>query len=187
MVPCEFALNPIEARGLVQSIVGRIWLTAAMVVACSSMAPARASHRIPGAPRIHVDGLFDTVVANLLDASPTFLRQYERIAGAPMVSVSVRMLPRGEESCCRARTSIRRYQSGAILAWVEIPAPRSKEAYAELLGHEFEHILEQIDLIDLDAQVDAGAGASRLAERTYETGRAQRAGLAVAREATGRW
>ena len=157
-----------------------------MSVATSTMTAGRAPAESPAAPRIRIDELFEPVVDDLQQASPTFLRQFARIAETPLVSVSVRALPKGEESCCRARTTIRRYQSGAIIAWVEIPSPRTREEYAELLGHEFEHILEQIDLVDLDVQADAGGGATRLAEGTYETGRAQRAGLAVAREATGR-
>jgi hypothetical protein len=160
-----------------------ICLVAATVLVGSTMTRDRALAQMPASPRIQVEALFDPVVDDLLEASPTFLQQYERISETPLVKVSIRALPKGEESCCRARTTIRRYQSGAIIAWVEIPSPRTKEEYAELLGHEFEHILEQIDLIDLDAQADDGVGVTRLGDATYETARARRAGQAVAREA----
>jgi hypothetical protein len=132
---------------------------------------------------IQIDGLFDEVVDDLLADSPTFRRQCERIVGRPLVRVSVRTLPRKEESCCRARTTMRRYASGALIAWVEIPSPRTRLEYAELLGHEFEHILEQIDGVDLRAQSARPAGATLLADGAYETVRAQRAGEIVAMEA----
>ena len=132
---------------------------------------------------IQVDDLFDATIDELLKDSPTFRRQCERIAGRPLVRVSVRVLPRADASCCRARTTLRRYASGALIAWVEIPSPRTRLEHAELLGHEFEHILEQIDVVDLQGQTARPAGATRLADGAYETVRARRAGEIVAMEA----
>jgi hypothetical protein len=55
------------------------------------------------------------------------------------------------------------------------------ENYVELLGHEFEHVLEQIDGVNLRA--DAARGHARiLADGAYETRRATEAGLQVLRE-----
>lgn len=161
--------------------MNRVCLVAAMVLAgwTVTAGPAHACTELP--TTIQVDDLLAAVVDELLAASPTFSRQCERIAELPLVRVAVRMLPKGEESCCRARTTIRRYASGALIAWVEIPSPRISVEYAELLGHEFEHILEQIDLVDLNALADRG-GASRVGD-AYETTRARRAGEAVAEEA----
>ena len=163
--------------------MSRICLVAAMVLAGWTMtaSPARACTELP--TTIQVDDFLAPVVDELLAASPTFSRQCERIADLSSVRVAVRMLPRGEESCCRARTTIRRYASGVMIAVVEIPSPRISVEYAELLGHEFEHILEQIDLVDLNALADQG-GASRLVGGAYETTRARRAGAAVAEEMT---
>ena len=67
---------------------------------------------------------------------------------------------------------------------VEIPVPLTTIEYAELFGHEFEHILEQIDRVDLEALTAARAGATRLADGAYETTRARKAGQTIADETT---
>jgi hypothetical protein len=162
--------------------MNRICLVAATVLASWTMTagPALACTELPAA--IQVDDFLAPVVDELLAVSPTFSRQCERIAAVPLVRVAVRMLPKGEEYCCRARTTIRRFASGVLIALVEIPSPRRPTEYAELLGHEFEHILEQIDLVDLSALAQQG-GASRFWDGAYETERARSAGAAVAEEA----
>jgi hypothetical protein len=148
----------------------RFSFVAAMVLAVSTMTAGPTRAQTLASPNIKVDDLFDALVDDLLDSSPTFLRQYRQIAGAPLVRVSVGVLPKREESCCRARTVVRRYATGAIIASVEIPMPRRRLEYAELLGHEFEHIIEQIESVDVDGR--------------NETARAHRAGLAVSLEAS---
>ena len=55
------------------------------------------------------------------------------------------------------------------------------ENYVELLGHEFEHVLEHIDGVDLRADAARGR-AQLLAGGAYETRRATEAGLQVLRE-----
>ena len=163
--------------------MNRLCVIAAMVVVGWAVNPGPAIACAELQPSIQVDDSFKSVVDHVLASSPTFSRQCERIAALPMVRVSIRALPKEEQTCCRARTTIRRYSSGALIAWVEIPSPRIWVEYAELLGHEFEHILEQIDRVDLEAQADQGAGTTRVEDGAYETERAQRAGEAVAMEA----
>jgi hypothetical protein len=63
-----------------------------------------------------------------------------------------------------------------------MPVPLTFVEYAELFGHELEHILEQIDRVDLAALTAAGEGASRLSDGAYETTRARRAGLLIAEQ-----
>jgi hypothetical protein len=65
---------------------------------------------------------------------------------------------------------------------VEIAFPLTAAEYAELLGHEFEHIVEQIDRVDVAALARDGIEASRIGDNTFETRRAARAGRAIARE-----
>jgi len=162
----------------------RLCVIAAMVVAGWAVNPGQALACAELQPNIQVGDPFKSVVDHVLASSPTFSRQCERIAALPMVRVSIRALPKEEQSCCRARTTIRRYSSGALIAWIEIPSLATELEYAELLGHEFEHILEQIDLVDLEAQADQGAGARRVEDGAYETERACLAGEAVALETT---
>jgi hypothetical protein len=133
---------------------------------------------------IQADERFTPVLAALMQVSPTFARQVARIQDE--AQVAVRELPREEQSCCRARASIRRYDSGAIIAVIELPAMKTRLEYAELLGHEFEHILEQIDGVDIDAVGYRLAGLTR-GDAAYETERAREAGRVVAGEARLRW
>jgi hypothetical protein len=153
-----------------------------LAVAASFVGPARALGCTVLPSSIQVDRTIGSLADDLLELSPTFARQCERIEAGDMVYISIRALPKGEESCCRARTTIRRYASGAIVAWIEIPTPRRWLEYAELFGHEFEHVLEQMDLVDLTGPKDRGGGA-RLIDGSYETARARRVGEAVAQEA----
>ena len=153
---------------------------AATVLSLSSSAAA-----CPVVPvSIQADARFEPVVAALLRDSATFARQCDRIDGEAVVAV--RTLPKNEESCCRARATIRRYDSGAIIAIIELPAFKTDIEYAELLGHEFEHILEQIDGVDLGTHGYRVAGFAEGPGTAYETERARRAGTAVADEIANR-
>ncbi len=66
---------------------------------------------------------------------------------------------------------------------VQIPARRIRIEQAELLGHDLEHVIEQIVLVDLAGQADARRGVVRLADGIYESDRARLAGETVSREA----
>jgi hypothetical protein len=75
---------------------------------------------------------------------------------------------------------MRRYSSGLLLAVVMIP-PHGD--YAELVAHELEHVLEQMEGVNLAALARSGSGAvKRRPDGAYETARALNAGLAVAAE-----
>jgi hypothetical protein len=160
----------------------RYCVVALLAVAAFIVAPARALGCAALPSSIQVDAMLESVVNDLLASSPTLARQCERIEAAGNVRVSIRALPKGDESCCRARTTIRRFASGAIIAWIEIPTLRRWLEHAELFGHEFEHVLEQMDMVDLAGPLDQGGG-SRLWDGAYETARARRAGETVALEA----
>ncbi len=122
-------------------------------------------------------GLFASDVRTLLRLSDTFRLQCERIAADRRVRVRL-AIATGIDGGGRAQTTFRRYRSGALFADVEV---LFGENYRELLAHEFEHVLEQIDGIDLRREAadgrawEVGAGA-------YETRRAFLAGVQVLRE-----
>ena len=159
----------------------RAALATLVVVFSLSEAPeAVACPERPG--NIQAVPLLEPVVESLLSVSPTFSGQCERISAMPLVRVMVASLPRSEEACCRARTTVRRYPSGVMLALVEIPSPRRSEEYAELLGHEFEHIVEQLDGTELDGRPDRAEASAGGWAGAYETERAHWAGKAVAAE-----
>ena len=162
--------------------MNRLCVIAILVLAGWTVNPGRALACADLQPGIQIDSFFKSVADDMLAASPTFIRQCERIAAVPTVRVSIRALPQGEPLSSRARTMIRRYPSGALIAWVEIPALGTTLEYAELLGHEFEHVLEQIDLVDLASQADQDGGVWRVENGAFETERARLAGETVATE-----
>jgi hypothetical protein len=120
----------------------------------------------------------EQVLARIYDRSPAFRAQCERIASAGNLRVTVR-IDTSIPSRCRAFTIIHRRGNG-IRADVHLP-PSS--GLTELVGHEFEHLLEQIEGLDLRrlARVK-GSGVHESEGRAFETDRAQAAGRVVAAE-----
>jgi len=143
--------------------------------------PADASHVAP--LNIQVSPVLAGVFEEILAASPTFADQCERIGAATYVHVRVMpVMAVSTTTRGTARTTMRRFSSRALLASVTIPVPLTTNEYAEFFGHEFEHIIEQIDRVDLEALTRARAGASRLPDGSYETTRARKMGLTIADE-----
>jgi hypothetical protein len=118
------------------------------------------------------------VLERIYDRSPAFRAQCERIAGAGNLHVTVR-IDTSIPGRCRAFTIIHR-RGNAIRADVHLPASTS---LIELVAHEFEHLLEQIEGLDLRrlARVK-GSGVYESEGQVFETDRAQAAGRVVAAE-----
>src|SRR5262245_53780170 len=74
--------------------------------------------------------------------SPTFRLQFERLADVPSLLIGMRLDPTLVERSYRAHSTIRRYTSGLLVVSVVVGAGGDR---AEWIGHEFEHILEQLD------------------------------------------
>ena len=84
----------------------------------------------------------------------------------------------------RARSAVTRRPEG-LQAAVRISL-REPARYVERIAHELEHVLEQVEGLDLDAAVaDRRAGVARLAEGVFESERAQRVGRQAALEVAG--
>jgi hypothetical protein len=121
------------------------------------------------------------VVERMSRASPTFRRQCARIARASGLTVDVRLAaPRSWRPAARALTRFER-DAGQGRAIVHV---RSDDDPVELIAHELEHILEQLDGVDLGIVASRRAsGVTQHRERqAFETIRAERAGLQVRRE-----
>jgi Tol biopolymer transport system component len=114
-------------------------------------------------------------------ASPTFQGQWRRLAAGTGVRVSVLVedLPRPASSS-RARTVLK-HQDGSLVS-ADVYLKPSLDA-AELIAHEMEHILEQLDGVDLQAQAGNGV-VWKSGDGAFETRRATEAGRRVAREIT---
>jgi hypothetical protein len=119
-------------------------------------------------------------LARIYDRSPAFRAQCERIAGAANLRVTVR-IDTSIPSRCRAFTIVKR-QGYEIRAEVHLPPTNG---LTELVAHEFEHVLEQIEGLDLRrlARVK-GSGVHMADGQLFETDRAQAAGRVVAWESS---
>ena len=131
-------------------------------------------------PNLSVPSLYRSVLETMLARSPMFRRQCLRLASAPHLEVLVRVLhPNGGR--VRARGQIRPEGDGRIAVLIEIdPA----DDFVELLAHELEHVIEQLDGIDLQAKAALpDSGVRQCADRAFETERARRIGTVVALQA----
>lgn len=140
-----------------------------------------ALERVACAPNLTTSAAYQSLVDAMLARSPTFRRQCARIAAAPYLSVIIRSDP-PVGTRVRALTEIQRLSGGRVEAFVKVG---HSAATGELIAHEIEHILEQLDGVDLRVKSRLrGSGVRRLAElEAYETTRAIVTGRRVAREA----
>ena len=123
-------------------------------------------------------------IDRLLQRSDTFVAQCRRIAAARHVRISIVVtgVPRSTLEG-RARSQITRHVFGALRAVVEIPVNGD---YAELIGHELEHVIELIEGIDLPRRAREGAAdVVEVQSGVYETARAKAAGQTIADESRG--
>jgi hypothetical protein len=134
------------------------------------------------AANLTVTSLFQTVVEQMLQRSPTFRRQCARIAAAPHLTIEVVAAARQVRRTA-AWTSISRTPTGHIHASITVSAVGRT---AELIAHELEHVIEQLDGINLNQLVRVRSSGVRHCEcetfDAYETTRAIRTGLRVAEE-----
>jgi Tol biopolymer transport system component len=130
---------------------------------------------------LEVARVFRPFLDKMWQASPTFQGQGRRLAAGTGVRVSVLVedLPRPASSS-RARTVLR-HQDGSLVS-AHVYLKPSLDA-AELIAHEMEHILEQLDGVDLQAQAGNGV-VWKAGDGAFETRRAIEAGRRVAREIT---
>jgi hypothetical protein len=116
------------------------------------------------------------------DRSPTFRAQCERIANAQNLQVRIKIDP-SIPGRFRAFTSI--WRSGRYIR-ADVHLPPSSD-HAELVAHEFEHVLEQIEGLNLQRLVRVkGSGVREVERALFETARAQAAGRMVLEE-TQQW
>ena len=131
---------------------------------------------------ITVTPMYRALVDTMLRDSPTFRRQCVRLAGENSLTVVLVIGSHVRRSDLRATTAMKRTEDGRLTALVEIPPLKDLE---ELIAHEFEHIIEQLDGVDLAAQAARPqTGVTQIGPRrsVFETVRATRMGLKVAAE-----
>jgi hypothetical protein len=144
--------------------------------------PRDATPASPAPPsNFHVDEILQPVVSALLGKSETFRRQWDTINASRLIQVRVQsIIGLQDDSRARARGQLSRYAYGSMRATIEIPATAD---VTELLPHELEHVIEQLEGVDLQGLAQRGEqGVVEVRPGVYETARARAAGLQVVRE-----
>lgn len=130
-------------------------------------------------PNLIVPAALRPVVESMLRGSPTFRRQCLRLANATRMTVALDWFQPTATEHLRARTVFLAAPDGRRQARVGI---RPLDDAVELIAHEIEHVIEQLDEVDLAtlASVPAsGVHACDCRDDSFETIRAIRAGLAA--------
>jgi hypothetical protein len=117
-------------------------------------------------------------VRHALAYSPRFRQQCRVLAATPYLKATITLGVRQPGIPNRARTLVHRDHSGTIVADIVIKNPSD---VTELLAHELEHVIEQLDGVDLHRAAKKGQ-AHRLSDGAFETARAISAGQQVAGE-----
>jgi hypothetical protein len=133
-------------------------------------------------PNLDVPAMYQELVRAMLTRSAVFRRQCARLLYARDLDVVLRIYPvsRTTTQRVRARTQLVPTPDRRLRADIEI---RSLEDPVELIAHEIEHVIEQLDGIDLRRRATLPRTGVRLCEDgAYETTRAVRVGQAVAQE-----
>jgi Tol biopolymer transport system component len=138
--------------------------------------------RLP--PNLSADApVLKSVFVQMWRSSPTFRRQCQKLAAADHLQVKVFLnerLPTAAASA-HAWTVLKHRQGQLVSALVYV---RPFEDTVQLVAHEVEHIIEQLDRVDLLAQ-QRGGNVWQLDNQAFETRRAVAAGRRVAWEVKG--
>ena len=134
------------------------------------------------AANVTVTSLFEPMVAQMLERSPTFRRQCARIARATNLAVTLRSEARGDHRANAWTTIARQVDRSRQVTISVVAGPRT----IELIAHEFEHVIEQLDGVDLRQKALLRSSGVRACDcgnlEMFETNRAIAVGQQVARE-----
>lgn len=133
-------------------------------------------------PNVSAPPAYRALIETMLQQSPTFRRQCARIAAEGYLTVSI--TPGGGRGTTAGETRVVRRPDGSRHAEIIIWHQRH---LVELIAHEIEHVVEQLDGVDLHARAaDRTSGVYENSDNRFETRRAVLIGRRVAREAGGR-
>lgn len=133
---------------------------------------------ITAAQNVELMADLDGVFQRIYRRSATFRSQWQRIAAAANLRVRVR-IDNAIPSSYRAFTVVQR-RGREVWAEVHLPPGGS---LTELIAHELEHLLEQVEGLDLRELARVrGSGVREIERELFETERAAAAGRLVAQE-----
>jgi hypothetical protein len=132
-------------------------------------------------PNLIVSPLLRPVVEAMLRDSPTFRRQCVRLTNSPSISVSLEQLIVLRAAGAQAVTDVSFDRDARMAAHVKLGSTADRE---ELIAHEFEHIIEQMDGVDLRSLATRGTSGVRFTADLdrFETDRAVATGRQVTEE-----
>ena len=133
-------------------------------------------------PNVVMSDTYRALVETMLSRSSTFRRQCARIASERGLLVRVSISTPSWRSDFRATTRMIRQDNGHLTAYIAIGP---KYDVVELIAHELEHVIEQLDGVDLAQRAAAPhSGVSQLSGTPgiFETQRATRIGQRVSAE-----
>jgi hypothetical protein len=188
-LPDPFLLDP-------ENMTSRMFAMMVLVVLGASRSPAQSgalssAGTAPCAAFGAVVHLPDTIqvaddlrrpVDTMLRKSPAFRSQCRQIALVRQLYARVRIDPWLIGKPYRARTTIHRLSSGVIVADIDITSLGDP---TEWLAHELEHLIEQLDGLELADLARRRQGAWHSADEMFETDRAIRMGRTVLDEVRG--
>ncbi len=139
--------------------------------------PAACPRTLPA--NIELPRDLERMLAKIYRASATFRGQCDRIAAAGTLSVKLQLDTNIPSSC----TAFTRFQRRGHALYADVHLPPSGTLMAQLVGHEFEHIVEQLEGLDLRMLAHVPrSGVYETSFEVYESTRAQRVGRSVAAE-----
>jgi hypothetical protein len=133
----------------------------------------------PLPPNLVAPEVLRPLLTTMWRSSATFRRQCAQVAEHPEVTIRVALDPKTTHG--RALSRVARRAAG-LSASVQIEM-RDPARYVEYLAHELEHVLEQIEGVDLVRLKRQRVDGVEHAGGQHETARALWVGRAVAREA----
>ena len=159
-------------------VVGAMVVVVVLGFGRRARAQEPSTQQCPAIPvNIMVDRAFRSIVASAIAEVETIRKQCEVIAAARHLRVRIRFRAGSLLGGVRAQATITRYEYGAIVADITIPAT---SRHVEMLAHELEHVIEQLEGMRLAELAGQGrAGVTRFADGAFETARADRAGRAA--------
>ncbi len=107
-----------------------------------------------------------------------FCRKLELIHLLINLRITIELVPGLSDCQCRALSLIKRYDTSFVIIRIQIIVPNIH--LVEVVGHEFEHTLEQIEGLDLRALASTQSDyVYRSGSGEFETIRAMRAGRVI--------
>jgi Tol biopolymer transport system component len=156
----------------------RVVLAVICLFVVNTVSRASDDPRAPLPPNLMSAAVLHPALEKMRQSSPTFRRQCRRLAGASRLRVNLLLEELSRRPSHRARAAMN-YRAGLLVS-VDIHLPSFDEP-VELIAHEIEHVIEQLDGIDLEVHARTGP-VRKKEDGAFETERAIEVGKRVARE-----